>query len=1217
MLLYRVRANAYQSIRKGGTVFVWPLLLIVFLLFQSIAAFAQSSEPLKTNVTVSNKNGHGRLAIQLQDRTKFIKHSISTNDNVLVIRLSEPLKIDVERNVRGLSDYILVGRRDPEGGVLRFALNTGVRVNTMAAGEHLFVDFLPRNWQGPNPSIPEEIVRKLENRAEDALELAEQNAVTQEETGIVPKFEMRVGRHPTFTRFVFNWNVPYNAAFKRENDDAILKFDRKGAFDFAPINADLPALVKSVQGATGDESTTVRIQLDKKSKVRSYADGDTYIIDVTHEKLIGKNDNAVNIPLLIGGLPSVPEGAEDVSFTENNDNERALAEQPVAPVTAQDEEEQTGNDQQSQSAVDSGKKGDNALELFASSEDVTVEQEQALDGLADADAKRNPESVDADQKKIEGLSAVEATLNPSKDALRLVFPFENKTPTAVFRRDKAVWIAVKTDNIIDVSAIETLLGNFVRSIDVVEKGEYKAIRIEMPSAQLASSAVEENNWVISIGNSVIRASERLTVSRGVNENGGLFLQVPLKNSAGAVEIIDPIVGDTLHILLAHAPARGLLRAQSFVKVEMLPSAHAFAVATLADDIDVKRHKDYVEIFSTSSLNLSPVKNLRSSSSGKSEQADWYDVPLEYDPANHAEPAVFLKKEGEFIKAVVSSDKEDLPKAQMQLAQFYVANNYGPEALAVLERAVKSQPLLENKRLFVLMKAAAQIAMARNEEALNTLAVESYSKDQDAAVWRTISAAGASKWEIARNNATLGRSKLSGYDADTKQSFFLSAATAALKLNDLNDAKRYLGNIILRNAKDKQRGKYEVLQGELALAEGRLEDARFFFNRASAIDDIRVQAEARLHLAMLNHETGKANNQETIDELEAFAAVWRNDDLELSALRFLGKVLAVEKDYRRAFQLVETAAISNNESPITRALQDDMKELFISLFHGGKADDLNSVDALSLYYDFRGLMPIGRIGDEIVRNLARRLIDLDLLPQAAELLEHQVEKRLNGVARARVAADLAVVQLLDDKPHRALTTLQKSRSASLPASLRRQRRLVEAYALSETKRYDVALELLDPLTGDDVNRMRANVNWDARRWSDAGQLLEKAHGGRWSDVAPLEAHERLDIMRAAIAYSLADDDFALNRLNQKFSQKMSESTDAGTFNILTKPLADRSFERDVAVDSILNIGTTDSFLRDYRRRYLTPRSRQAKPRKITQSPAVQNDNQPAATKAASS
>jgi len=352
-------------------------------------------------------------------------------------------------------------------------------------------------------------------------------------------------------------------------------------------------------------------------------------------------------------------------------------------------------------------------------------------------------------------------------------------------------------------------------------------------------------------------------------------------------------------------------------------------------------------------------------------------------------------------------------------------------------------LLENKRLFVLTKAAAQVTMARYDDALNTLAVESYAKDQDASVWRTIAATRSSKWELAVRNAALGRTKLAAYDAETQQAFFLSASEAALQLNDLNAAKNYLANVILRNAKDAQRGKYEVLQGELALAEGRLEDARFFFDRANEIDDVSVQAMARLHLIKLNHATERVSNKKTIEELETFVAVWRNDDLELKALRFLGEVLTEEKDYRRAFQLVKTAAISDNDSPITRGLQDDIKAVFVDLFHGGKADGLPPVDALSLYYDFRHLMPIGRIGDEIVRNLARRLIDLDLLPQAAELLEHQVDKRLNGVARARVAADLAVVQLLDNKPHRALTTLQKSRSASLPASLRRQRRLVEA------------------------------------------------------------------------------------------------------------------------------------------------------------------------------
>ena len=61
-----------------------------------------------------------------------------------------------------------------------------------------------------------------------------------------------------------------------------------------------------------------------------------------------------------------------------------------------------------------------------------------------------------------------------------------------------------------------------------------------------------------------------------------------------------------------------------------------------------------------------------------------------------------------------------------------------------------------------------------------------------------------------------------------------------------------------------------------------------------------------------------------------------------------------------------------------------------------------IDALSLFYDFRDLTPVGRRGDEMIRKLADRLVSVDLLDQAAEVLQHQVDNRLQGAARAQVA-----------------------------------------------------------------------------------------------------------------------------------------------------------------------------------------------------------------------
>lgn len=1164
------------------------LRLCLFMLFALAFSHAlHAQEALVPEFRADTSRGFGRLEITLPGRTKFIDYKLTTEDNVLVLRLGEPITVDLQRETIPLQNYILVSRQDPEGNVLRFALAAGVRVNTLTAGEHLFLDFLPNSWRAENPSIPLEIVDKLEKRAEDALQLAEQNAVAAKEQKERAELKIRIGRNQTFTRLVFNWNVPFKTTFQRQGNIATLEFDRPSDFDFGSLNSDLPSLVRKISGTTEDGKTTVSVVLHKSAQARSYLDGNEYIVDLTNDELLDKNI-AGSAPFVIGGLPELPKNVQDVSNTvDQAGSERALAEipqSPVNPVPVADAAKPAGDDAKPLAAAAEAEKVQ-ATPVTKKDREATA-PDKANSPKPDSEPSRiTPETVDEATKKIQGLSTVDASINEAHDSIRLIFPFEKKTPSAVFRRGKSVWMVFKTDDVLDISSIQGLEGNFVHLAEVIENGPFKAVRLLLSSVQLASAAVDDNSWVISIGNSVIRASEPLTVSRKLGEHG-FYLNVPLTSVAGEVVFQDPSVGDNIHVLVADAPSRGLVRKQDFVMLTILPSTHALAFVPVDSSIWTRIGEEGVAIESSKQLNLSAVKGLRASASGKATTDEWYDFPLEITANDIAPAAEFAERERGLVNDIVNAPDDLRAERYVDLAKFYVANGFGPEGLAALGRALLEQPLLGNKRLYVLTKAVAELELGRYEDTLKTLSGEAYAKDQDAAIWRTIAARGNGDWPLALSSAALGRNKLAAYSEETQQDFFLAAAEAALNLKDLNSAKNYLTSLILRNASEYYRGRYEILQGKLAVEEGRLEDARFFFDRARKIDDIRIEAAARLSLIMLDHDTGAVDNKTTIEEFERFVAIWRNDDLELLALRALSQALIEEKEYRRAFQTVQTATISNNDSPITRALQDDMKGVFVDLFQEGKADSLPPIEALSLFYDFRHLSPIGRVGDEIVRYLSRRLIDLDLLPQAAELLTHQVEKRLRGVARARVAADLAVVELLDHKPHRALTTLHKSRVAGLPIALDRQRRLVEAYALSEVGKHDIALELLDRLDGEDVERLRANINWDARRWAVAGELLEKTHSGRWADIEPLDSHVRLDILRAAIAYSLAKDDFALNRLVQKFGQKMSESSDSAVFQVLTQPLDEQNFDRDVAVDSILNIGTVDSFLRDYRKRYLT-------------------------------
>ena len=171
-------------------------------------------------------------------------------------------------------------------------------------------------------------------------------------------------------------------------------------------------------------------------------------------------------------------------------------------------------------------------------------------------------------------------------------------------------------------------------------------------------------------------------------------------------------------------------------------------------------------------------------------------------------------------------------------------------------------------------------------------------------------------------------------------------------------------------------------------------------------------------------------KDVINDLETLTTVWRGDETETEGLKLLAHLYTEESRYRDAFHVMRTALLAHPNSDLTRKIQDEAAATFDSLFLGGKGDALPPVEALGLFYDFRELTPIGRRGDEMIRRLADRLVAVDLLDQAAELLQHQVDHRLQGAARAQVATRLAAIYLMNRKPERALATLQKTRSAEL-------------------------------------------------------------------------------------------------------------------------------------------------------------------------------------------
>jgi hypothetical protein len=222
---------------------------------------------------------------------------------------------------------------------------------------------------------------------------------------------------------------------------------------------------------------------------------------------------------------------------------------------------------------------------------------------------------------------------------------------------------------------------------------------------------------------------------------------------------------------------------------------------------------------------------------------------------------------------------------------------------------------------------------------------------------------------------------------------------------------------------------------------------------------------------------------------------------------------------------------------------------------------------------------------MIRRLADRLVALDLLTEAADLLQHQVDNRLTGASKAVVAGRLALIHLMNRQPARAYQTLKESRAADLPTEVKRSRALLEARALSDLSRTDLAVELVEAESGPDVERLRADILWQGRRWREAAEVFERIIGDRWQGPEPLDERTRADVMRAAIAYGLAEEDLALERMRAKFSGKMADSQDARSFALVTSHKAGLGSAdyREVA-RSVASADTLADFLAEYRQRY---------------------------------
>jgi tetratricopeptide (TPR) repeat protein len=1108
------------AVMQAGLVRIGAVAGVAFLL----ALFA-SAGSVAREVTLkgAERQGFGRIALEFDHPTKV---AARVSNGILIVSFAQPVTVRGERLAAELPAYVSVVRHDPDGTGLRLALSRPFRPNVLEAGERVFVDLLPESWTGLPPALPPEVVAELARRAQEAE--SKTRTETQRRRGAAPKpVILRVAKLPTLTRLIFTPPQVVPVSLKTVDDELELLFDAPLTLDAAQAKGQLAPLVRSVSAERGRETLLVKVAIEEGAEARGFREDEVFIVDVTRPKQASATPAPTRTP-----ASAVLPVAAPVQRPDNSGRTPSVVT-PAIPPSARP----------------------------AAGPNVAPPENNA----------RLQTQVSAPIRPV-------ATTSP--DSLKIGFPFKGRVAAAAFERGGMVTAVFHTPEPIDFASLPPEAQPFAQVHETTRDGTFAVVRLMLTQPRLVRLAPDENQWVLTIGETGVVPTEPLTVSRKLDESGRSVVVAPLREASGVYWLNEPQTGERLAVVTAFGGPRGAPKPQRFVEFRLLPTAHGLAIAVEADDMTVRTGLDGVSI--TRGLGL--TVSLSGQSGEQGEGAQPLNPVISRDQWTEDGRGDVLARYRGMMHAVADAQRPELTRTRLDFARLLLANGFNAEAGGLLAFAQAEDPALLHRADATLLRGMAAARMERSAEARKILAADFLAEEPEAILWRAIVDTQQRRWPQAL--AGFRRSSLFTdlYPDDLQGFVRLQAMRAAVEARDLDFAEKEAVLVAQLPIGSVSGDELALLQARLEEAAGRPEPALETYKRLAETLERPIAAEAALHWITLALQQGVMPPAEAVARLETLNLIWRGDEIEIATVGHLGRLYAEAGRWRDAFTMARRANQLFPEHAVARALNDETSRLFEEIFLSGKADSLSRVDALALYFDFKEFTPIGRRGDEIVRRLADRMIELDLLDQAGDLLQHQVDNRLFGAARATVAARLATIRLMDNKPAQALSALQATRLPELPVAIKRARMLLEARALSDLSRTDLALEVLYGEEGPEIDRLRTDILWNGRRWREAGEAHERLVGTRWQGPAPLSDRDRIDVMRAAIAYSLGEEPLALDRLRGKFAAKMADSADARTFALVSQPnaTAARSF-RDIA-RSVTGADTLSEFLGEYRKRY---------------------------------
>ena len=1068
------------------------MLGIIFLAIMMLALTPTVVLADVVQVRASKGGGYGRLTFRWPQP---VGHQASRQGDRLVINFSRPIEADLRPAVRGLGQIIASTEAAPNEATVVFRIKGEFSVRSYDSGASVVVDIVStaQKAQAQQPQAGPD----PKNNAQD------------------PDIPVRVGVHDTYSRIVFDW--PSTAKFElvRDGENATIKFAKPGRANVADLARGRTRNVTGAETFSDSGNLSVTLKVDATSQVKAFASGPKVVVDVF----------APGSQVAAPSQATKPEAAPAAtSATVNVEQPPSPAVAPTAPV-----------------------------------EKAPVETAQPAPAPVALEPKTALAPVEEDTRIETRAQATTIT----EGAVALKFSWDEPVGAAVFRRGGDLWVIFDKRAKIDTEALVRDGAGLITSVEQVPSRNGAVLR--MTTAESVNPDIKRAGlaWVLEFMPQPLIPSAPLQADAQPDSPLGARLFVAVPEPGNVIAFRDPEAGDNLIAVPVIPLGHGMSRQWSYPQLNFLPTKQGVVLKPLSDDLRVRPLRQGIEVTSTGTLQISSVSaeekanvDLQQQLASSAGMGGLGPVTRVLDLEKWKRPDLLsfteTKQALQYEAAFAKNDRAK-KQAHRNLAQFFFANGFEAESLAVLQEMVRNEPEYAQEPEYLLMHGAASWLMGRMADARTDLYHANLDPYDEATFWRAAVVAGEGKLVDAAYELRKTGTITQPYPKSIKMPTATLVAAAAVELGDVRQATQYLEVLSVDNPTQAQLDQIKYVSGKLKELSGDFDGAIADWEAVMDGRHRPSRAKAAVARTELLLKRDLFTVADAIEEYEKLRFVWRGDNFEFFLLRRLGSLYLDQKLYRNGLRTLRQAATYFPKHEESNQVTKQMSDAFHMLYLEDGADILPPVTAIALYDEFRELTPPGGLGDEMIRRLADRLVGVDLLDRAADLLEQQVDFRLKGEEKARVGARLALIYLLDRKYDKSISSLDKTQVPTLPDALVTERVLLRAQAHIGLEQPDISLELLTQQTGKDAELIRAGVFWRAGDWKNASKSLNKVV--RELGVKPrkpVDDTQAAAVLSLAIAHTLDGNEIAITRILDTYGAAMAQTTYADAFRLIAEP-----------------------------------------------------------------